>query len=59
MLKGRVGKQLKEAKGPSENRLSDNLKKSQLTLFQGMMKKEDILVVADNDEDDEVRTSVS
>jgi hypothetical protein len=59
MLKRRVGKQLKEAKGPAENRHSDNLNKSQLTLFQGLMKKEDIIVVAADDEDDEVRTSVS
>jgi hypothetical protein len=40
-----------------KNRYSDSLKKSQLTLSQGMMKKEDVAVHADNDE--EVRTSAS
>jgi hypothetical protein len=38
------------------NRHSDSLKKSQLTLAQGMMKKGDVFVVSDDD-DDEVRTS--
>jgi hypothetical protein len=38
------------------NRHSDSLKKSQLTLFHGMLKKGD---VNDDTDDDEVRTSVS
>jgi hypothetical protein len=41
----------------SENRHSDSLKKGQLTLFQGKMKKGDD--VADDDDDYAVRTSVS
>ncbi len=54
---GRGGKQLFEAKGPSQNRYNDSLKEDQLTLSQGKMKKgED---VADDEDDDAVRTSVS
>ncbi len=40
-----------------KSRHGDSLKKRQLTLSQGMMKKGDI--VSDADDDDEVRTSVS
>jgi hypothetical protein len=43
---------------PTRNRLSKILKKGQLTLSQGMMKKGDDVVV-DGDDDDAVRTSVS
>jgi hypothetical protein len=39
----------------TKDRHSDSLKKSQLTLSQGMMKKGDALVV-DDDDDIEVRT---
>jgi hypothetical protein len=39
-----------------KNRHSDSLKKSKLTLSQEMIKKVD--VIADADNDDEVRTSV-
>jgi hypothetical protein len=38
-LKRRVGKQLKEVRDLLQNRHGDSLKKSQLTLSQGMMKK--------------------
>jgi hypothetical protein len=56
MHKGRVGKQLREAKGLNKNRHSDSLKKGQHTLSQGMVKKGDDVAV---DDDDAVRTSVS
>ncbi len=42
----------------TRNRHSDSLTKSQLTLFQGMMKKGAVILIADGD-DDEVRTSAS
>jgi hypothetical protein len=38
-LKGRVAKKILEAKGPNQNRLSDNLIEGQLTLSQGIVKK--------------------
>ncbi len=40
-----------------KNRHSDSLKKSQLTISQEMLKKGDVAVDADHD-DDKVRTSV-
>ncbi len=40
-----------------KNRNGDGLKKNQLSLFQGMTKKAEVIIVADND--DELRTSVS
>ncbi len=41
----------------TKNRHSDSLKMGQLTLYQGMVKKEEVVVV--DDYDDAVRTSVS
>jgi anaerobic glycerol-3-phosphate dehydrogenase len=42
----------------TNNRHSDSLYKSQLTLFQGITKKGDVVIDADNT-DDEVRTIAS
>jgi hypothetical protein len=54
---GRVGKWLQEPRDLLKNWHSGSLKKSQLTLSQGMLKKGDV----DNDayDDAEVRTSAS
>ncbi len=41
----------------TKNRHSDSLKKSQLTLSQWIMKKSDVVAVADDFDDYEVRTS--
>jgi hypothetical protein len=59
VLKGRGGKNSSKARDLAINRHSDSLKKCQLTLSQGMIKKGDVFVVADDDDDDEVTTSVS
>ncbi len=59
MLKWRFRKQLYKVNRPTENRHSDSLKKSQLSLSQGMMKNGDIIILADDYDDDEVRTNAS
>ncbi len=59
MPKGRVGKQLYEAKGHTENRHSDSRKRANLLFIRRMMKRAGVIVDADDDDADEVRTSVS
>ncbi len=54
MLKGELENDSKQPRYLLKNRLSDNPKKSQLILTQGMAKKGD----DDHDVDDEVRTTV-
>jgi hypothetical protein len=54
MLKGEFENDSRQSRDLLRNRQSNSLKKSQLTLSQGMLKRED-----DGDEvDDEVRTTV-
>jgi hypothetical protein len=57
MLKGRVGNNSRKPRDLPENMHSDSLKKGQLTLSQGEMKKGDD--VADDDDDDVERTNMS
>jgi hypothetical protein len=56
-LKGELENNSRKPRDLVENWHSDNLKKGQLTLSQGKMKKGDD--VADDEDDDAVRTSVS
>jgi pantoate kinase len=55
VLKGKVGKRFSKPRDLSKTRHSDSLEKSQLTISQAMMKKGDVVFVAD----DEFRTSAS
>ncbi len=57
MLKGELENNSRKPRDLVKSRHSDNLKKGQLTLFQGEMKKVDD--VAHDDDDVAVRTSVS
>jgi hypothetical protein len=57
MLKGKLENRSRKPRDLLKNRHSDSLKEGQLTLSQGMMKKGD--VIADADDDNEVRTSAS
>jgi hypothetical protein len=57
MLKGELENNSTKPRDLTENRHSDGLKKGQLTFSQGKMKKGDD--VADDNDDDAVRTSVS
>ncbi len=56
--KGELENNSRKPRDLTKNRHSDSLKKSRLTIFQGMMKKGDVIVVADDDTD-RVRSSVS
>jgi hypothetical protein len=58
MLKERVGNNSRKSRDLLKNMHSGSLRKSQLALSQGMIKKGDVIVDADDD-DDEVRNSVS
>ncbi len=55
-LKGELENNSRKPRGLLKNRHSDSLKKNQLTLSQGMMKKGDI---CDDADDDKVRTRTS
>ncbi len=57
MPKGELENNSRKPRDLTKNRHSDSLKKSQLTLSQGMMKKSDVVAVADDFDDNEVRTS--
>ncbi len=57
MLKGELENNSRKPRDLTENRHSYSLKRGQLTLSQGKMKKGDVVAV--DDDDDAVRTSVS
>ncbi len=55
---GKVENNSRKPRDLLKNLHRDSLKKSEVTLSQGMLKKGEVNVDADADDDDEVRTSV-
>ncbi len=58
-LKGGIQNNSRKPRDLTRKRHSDSLKKGQLTLSQGMVKKREDVAVDGNDDDDVMRTSVS